>query len=277
MRLATARVGGGTTAVRLDGALATALPFADVGALLATGAGWQERARGDGGETIDAADLELEQLVPAPEKVLCVGLNYRAHVLESGRPLPEYPTLFAKFARCLIGPRDEIELPAVSDAPDWEAELAIVIGEPLHRAGEAEALAGVAGYTVANDVSMRDWQRRTTEMLQGKAFERCTPIGPHLVTGDEVDDARDLKLSCSVDGVTMQDSSTKDLIFSPAHLVSYISAIITLMPGDLILTGTPAGVGGARKPPVYLQAGQTVRTTIDGIGELVNVCVEERG
>jgi acylpyruvate hydrolase len=275
MRVASAQVEGAPAAVRVDGERATVLPFADVAELLASGDDWQRRAAESQGADRATAELSLAPVVPRPEKILCAGLNYRAHVLESGRPMPDYPPLFTKFWRSLVGPNDEIVLPPNSDMVDWEAELALVIGLPVRHADLEQARAAIAGYTVANDVSMRDWQRRTTEMTQGKAWERSTPLGPVLVTADELDDARDLRLRCSVDGVTMQDASTADLIFDPPTLVSYISGFITLVPGDVILTGTPSGVGGARKPPVYLQPGQTLRTSVEGLGELVNLCVKE--
>lgn len=192
-----------------------------------------------------------------------------------GRELPQHPTLFAKFANTLLGARDDIVLPAVSNEVDWEAELGVVIGAPVRRANVAQAAAAIAGYTVINDVSMRDWQWRTGEWLQGKAFEASTPVGPWLVTGDEVGDAADLELRCEVDGEVMQRSRTSDLLFSPADIVAYISQVTTLEPGDLIATGTPGGVGAARDPKVFLQPGQKVRVTVDGLGECVNICIEE--
>jgi len=212
-------------------------------------------------------------LLPQPSKVLCVGLNYRAHIAETGRDLPQYPTLFAKFAQTLLGARDDLVLPAVSDRVDWEVELGVVIGRAIYRASRDEAAAAIAGYTVTNDVSMRDWQNRTLQWLQGKMFERSTPVGPYLVTGDEVGDAADLEVRCEVDGTVMQRSRTSDLLFGPAEIAAYASQAITLLPGDLLLTGTPGGVGNARKPPVYLQPGQTLRTVIEGLGECVNQCV----
>jgi acylpyruvate hydrolase len=272
VKLGTARLDGGKAAVRIDGDEAIRLPHASLGELLASGPGWKERAAQADGTRHPLADLDFEIPVENPEKVICAGLNYRDHVLESGRELPEYPTLFAKFGRCLIGARDEIAIPLNSDRVDWEGELGVVIGEPLRHADADQAREAIAGYTVANDVSMRDWQVRTSEMLQGKAFERSTPVGPWIVTGDEIDDAADLKLSCVVDGTVMQDGSTADMIFGPAELAAYISSFITLMPGDLLLTGTPKGIGAVRKPPIYLEPGKIVETRIEGIGEMVNAC-----
>jgi acylpyruvate hydrolase len=274
VKLATARFDGATAAVRIDGDEAVSLPHPSLGELLASGPDWKERAARADGARRPLAGLEFDVPVAAPEKVICAGLNYRDHVLESGRELPEYPTLFAKFGRCLIGARDEIAIPSNSERVDWEGELAAVIGAPLRHADADQARTGIAGYTVANDVSMRDWQVRTSERLQGKAFEASTPVGPWIVTGDEVDDAADLSLTCIVDGTVMQDGSTADMIFGPAELAAYISSFITLMPGDLLLTGTPQGIGAVRKPPIYLEPGKVVETRIEGVGELVNACVQ---
>ncbi|MDX6337628.1 MAG: acylpyruvate hydrolase [Streptosporangiaceae bacterium] len=275
MRFATIRTTDGTTAARLDGDVLVPLAAADVGALLAAGEGPVAAERA-GAAPVPASEASFAPLIPRPSKVLCVGLNYRAHILETGRDLPEYPTLFAKFAQTLLGPHDDLVLPAVSDRVDWEVELGVVIGRPIYRASPDEAAAAIAGYTVTNDVSMRDWQRRTLQWLAGKMFERSTPVGPYLVTGDEAGDAADLEVRCEVDGAVMQQSRTSDLLFSPADIAAYASQAITLLPGDLLLTGTPGGVGDARKPPVYLQPGQTLRTVIEGLGECVNRCVPDK-
>ncbi len=274
MRFATIRTAdGSTTAARLDGDMLVPLAAADVGDLLAAGGAAPERP---GASPVPAGQASFAPVVPRPSKVICVGLNYREHILETGRELPEYPTLFAKFADTLLGARDELRLPALSDRIDWEVELAVIIGRPVYRASRDEAAAAIAGYTVSNDVSVRDWQRRTVQWLQGKAFQHTTPVGPYLVTGDEVGDAADLDIRCEVDGVVMQQSRTSDLLFSPADIAAYASQVITLQPGDLLLTGTPGGVGNARQPPVYLQPGQTMRSVIEGLGECVNRCVPEQ-
>jgi len=275
MRFATIRAGGGTTAARLEGDALVPLAASDVGELLARGnpAAAAERP---GAGPVPASEASFAPVITRPSKVLCVGLNYRAHILETGRELPEYPTLFAKFADTLLGAHDDLVLPAVSERVDWEVELGVVIGRPIHRASRDEAAAAIAGYTVTNDVSMRDWQRRTLQWLQGKAFERTTPAGPYLVTGDEVGDAADLEIRCEVDGAVMQQSRTSDLLFGPADIAAYASQIITLQPGDLLLTGTPGGVGDARTPPVYLQPGQALRSVVEGVGECVNQCVAEK-
>jgi acylpyruvate hydrolase len=189
-----------------------------------------------------------------------------------GRPLPEYPTLFAKYGRALIGAYDDIALPAVSEAMDWEAELGVVIGTSVRHADRDAARAAIAGYTVVNDVTARDWQYRTAQWLQGKTFEATTPVGPWLVTPDGFAGGT---LRCRVDNELVQEADTGDLVFDPVDLVAYVSSIITLVPGDLIATGTPGGVGHARAPARYLGDGAVVVTQIDGIGECRNVCRRE--
>ena len=275
MRLATIRTEYGTTAARLDGDVLVPLDAADVGEMLASGDEGPGRQR-EGAALVPVAEADFAPVVPRPGKVICVGLNYREHILETGRELPAYPTLFAKFADTLTGARDDLVLPSVSEKIDWEVELGVIIGRPVYRATAAEAAAAIAGYTVVNDVSMRDWQSRTLQWLQGKMFERTTPVGPYLVTAGEAGDAADLEVRCEVDGVVMQQSRTSDLLFGPADIVAYASQAITLKPGDLIATGTPGGVGNARKPPVYLRPGNVLRTFIEGLGECVNLCVAEK-
>ncbi len=274
MRLVTFRTDGGTRAGRVEGEEVVELDFDDVGALLASG-DWRLGAAG-AGRRHPLAGLSLAPVVVRPPAIVCVGLNYAAHAAEGGNEPPAYPTLFAKFASSLIGAHDDIALPSVSPCVDWEVELAFVVGGRGRYLSESEALGTIAGYTVANDVSMRDWQSRTSQFLQGKAFEACTPVGPALVTPDELPggSAEDLRLSCEVDGVAMQDSRTSDLIFGIGAVAAYISQIMSLEPGMLVLTGTPSGVGAARKPPVFLRAGQVMRTTIEGIGVLETHCVD---
>ena len=275
MRFATIRTGAGTTAARLDGDTLVQLDAADVGELLAAGDPASAPARA-GAALVPAAEADFAPVVTNPSKIICVGLNYRTHIAETGRELPEYPTLFAKVAETLVGPNDDLALPAVSEKVDWEVELAVVIGTPVYRAGKDEALAAIAGYAASNDVSMRDWQRRTLQWQAGKMFQHSTPVGPYLVTPDEVDHAADLEIRCEVDGAVMQQARTSDLLFTPADVVAYTSQVITLRPGDLILTGTTGGVGDARKPPVYLKPGQVLRSYVEGLGECVNHCVAEK-
>jgi acylpyruvate hydrolase len=273
LRLATIRTERGTRAARIEGDRAVELVVPDVGVLLASGV--DPASATTGGAVHAIGDVELAPVVPRPEKVFCLGLNYRAHILEMGHELPDHPTVFSKYAVALIGARDDIWLPQESTAVDWEAELGIVIGRPVRRASAADARAAIAGYTVVNDVSMRDWQYRTQQWDAGKTWEHATPVGPWLVTPDEVDHAADLRVTCDVDGERVQDGRTADLLFDPVATVQYLSTVCTLVPGDLISTGTPAGVGHGRKPPVYLRPGQVVRTAIEGIGELVNRCVPD--
>lgn len=276
MRLVTIRTATGTRAARVEGGALVPLDYEDVGALLAAVGPHGLAQVPSAGDPVAVKDSDFAPVVTRPSKILCVGLNYRTHILEMGRELPEHPTLFGKFADTLIGAHDDVVLPATSNQVDWEAELGVIIGAPLRRATPEQARAAIAGYTVVNDVSMRDWQWRTTQWLQGKAFEHSSPVGPFLVTPDEVDDARDLELRCEVDGVVMQQSRTADLLFDPATTAAYISQFTTLRPGDLIATGTPGGVGAARDPKVFLAPGQIVRTSIEGLGECLNVCREEK-
>ena len=219
---------------------------------------------------IPAAEATFLPAVPRPEKVICVGLNYRAHVEESHRDLPAYPVLFTKFASSLTGPYEPIPCPPESDAVDYEGELAVVIGARCRRVAAERALGVVAGYTVANDITMRDYQNRTHQWLQGKAWDRSTPIGPVLVTPDEVGDASALTIRTIVNGRTVQEAGAETMIFPVAKLISTISEFATLEPGDLILTGTPAGVGFRREPPLLLGDGDIVEVEIDGIGRIEN-------
>jgi acylpyruvate hydrolase len=273
MKLATAHLNGATRAGVVDGEELVLLPYADVGEALSSSDQWKETLPAAGGERRSLSDLRLASPVLRPEKIICAGLNYPDHAAEANLGIPDYPPLFAKFWRSLVGPSDHIQLPANSDAVDWEVELAVVIGKPVRQADLEGAKEAIAGYTLMNDVSMRDWQLRTTEFLQGKTFEASSPLGPYVVTLDEFDNPDSLRITCSVDGESMQDGSTGDMVVGPAALVSYISEFITLVPGDIIATGTPAGVGGARKPPLYLQAGQTVVSSSEEIGTLTNLCV----
>ena len=272
MRLLTVRTPEGTRAARQDGDTLIVLDAPDVGAVLA--AGGLEAAATATGRSMPLDEADLAPVIPRPPKIVCLGMNYRTHVEEMGREVPAHPTLFAKYARSLIGARDPIALPPESEQADWEVELAFVIGTEVRRAAGAEAGRAIAGFTVLNDVSMRDWQFRTMQFLQGKTWDRSTPLGPALVTPDEVGGTTpDLALSCEVDGEVMQQARTSDLLFDPEELVAYISTIVTLEPGDVVATGTPGGVGAGRTPPVFLKPGHVVRTSIEGIGDLVNECV----
>lgn len=206
------------------------------------------------------------------QRVLCVGLNFTDHAQEIGAKIPAYPTIFTKFGNSLIGPGEHIQLPAESQAVDWEVELCLVVGRRGRRVRVEEAQDHILGYTVLNDVSVRDWQGRTSEWFQGKNWDKTTPFGPVIVSPDELDIAGGLTMTCTVDGQTRQQGSTANLIFGPEHILSYISTFMTLEPGDLIALGTPAGVGLSLHPRQWLTAGQTVVTAIEGIGSLTNVC-----
>jgi 2-keto-4-pentenoate hydratase/2-oxohepta-3-ene-1,7-dioic acid hydratase in catechol pathway len=215
--------------------------------------------------------------VPDPPKVICIGLNYRDHAAESGAPIPREPVVFSKFATAVIGPEEAIRLPAVSSEVDYEAELVLVVGKKGRNIRKAEAMGHLAGYTVGHDVSARDWQLKKDgkQWLMGKTFDTFAPVGPWLVTRDEVADPHALAIRLRLNGETMQDSSTSQMIFRADDLLAYISQVITLQPGDLIFTGTPPGVGGARKPPVYLKGGDRVEVEIDTLGVLRNPVIQE--
>jgi acylpyruvate hydrolase len=276
MRLATIRRDGGTRAVRVEADHVVDTGRPDVGTLLGDPA-WRDVAAAAAGPAYPRDGLVYAPVVPRPGKILCVGLNFATHIREMGRELPPFPTIFNKFPEALVGARDDIVLPAVSEAVDWEAELAVIIGAPVRHADPAAAAAAIAGYSVLNDVTARDWQYRTTQWLPGKTFEATTPFGPELVTQDELGLGQPaLELSCAVDDDVVQSASTADLVFGPAATVSYVSAILTLQPGDVLALGTPGGVGHARLPPRYLQPGQVLTTCIDGLGACRNQCVREK-
>jgi acylpyruvate hydrolase len=262
-----------TKAVRQDGDTLTEIDgFADVGALLRS-ADWEATAKAANGAQHPVEGADLDAVVPSPGKIICVGHNYRNHIKEMGREVPEFPTLFAKYQESLIGPNDDLALPQESSTVDWESELAVVIGKKGRRISEADAADHIAGYAVLNDVSMRDYQFRTIQWLQGKTWENSTPFGPALVTTDEF--SAGPLMTSEVDGEIQQSTPTGDLVFTPEFLVSYISTIITLNPGDVIATGTPGGVGHAQDPKRYLQEGQLLVTTIEGLGQLNNRVVKE--
>ena len=201
-------------------------------------------------------------------KFICIGLNYSDHAAETGNPIPKEPVVFMKATSAITGPNDPVRIPRTSVKTDWEVELGVVIGAPAKYVEEADALSHVAGYCVAHDVSERSFQiEREGQWTKGKSCDSFGPIGPWLVTRDEIADPQDLRLWCDVNGKRMQDGTTKTMVYGVAHLVSYLSQFMTLEPGDIISTGTPPGVGMGMKPPQYLKAGDVVTLGIDGLGE----------
>lgn len=215
--------------------------------------------------------------IASPGKILCIGLNYRDHAAETNSPIPTEPIVFSKFSTAIVGPEDPVVLPKVAHEVDYEAEMVIVIGKQGKNIPKATAFQHVAGYVVGNDVSARDWQkgRPGGQWLLGKTPDTFAPIGPWMVTADEVGDPHDLRIQLRLNGQTLQDSRTKELIFGVDHLVSHISQLVTLHPGDLIFTGTPPGVGAARKPPVFLKSGDVMEVEIEHLGILRNPVVAE--
>lgn len=208
--------------------------------------------------------------IPRPRKLICVGLNYRDHAIESNMEIPKVPTIFNKFATSVIGPGDTVVLPKASEKPDYEAEMAVVIGPGGRHIGKEDWQAHVFGYTIVNDVSARDFQMATTQWLMGKTFDTFAPIGPWIVTADEVPDPHALDVKMTINGEVLQHSNTKELIFRVPDLIAYLSSVFTLEPGDIVSTGTPAGVGFARKPPRYLREGDDMVVSVSGVGELRN-------
>jgi acylpyruvate hydrolase len=223
------------------------------------------------------SEVKIEAPVRNPGKIICVGHNYREHILEMGRGLPDFPVVFAKFGNTIVGPQDNIPFYPVSEQLDYEAEFAFVIGKRARNVSQAEALQYVAGYTIVNDVTYRDIQRRTIQWLQGKTVEGTAPMGPWLVTADELKDPAGLEVVLTVNGEQRQRSNTANLVFSVPYLVEFLSNLMTLEPGDVILTGTPGGVGVAREPQVFLKDGDVVRIEIDRIGTLENKVKKAEG
>jgi len=237
----------------------------------------EARALESDGVVWRAGDVRLLPPVPAPPKILCVGRNYAEHAREGGGEPPTIPIYFGRFPHSLLGPGEPYVLPAVSEQVDYEGELAAVIGRRGRDIPESRALEYVAGYTVFNDISIRDFQRRTTQWMIGKNFDRSGPLGPALVTRDEVPDPQSLTLTVDVSGERLQEAGTNTMIFPVAFLIADVSRALTLEPGDVIATGTPSGVGFARKPPRWLRAGDTVRISITKVGVLETPVVARDG
>ena len=227
------------------------------------------------GEPFDPARTKLLAPVPRPPKIVCIGLNYRDHAAEANLPIPETPTVFAKFPTAVTGHRHPIVLPKNSAKPDYEAEFAVVIGQGGRHIPEDRWREHVFGYTIVNDVSARDFQMATTQWMMGKTFDTFAPIGPAIVTADEIADPSNLDISLTLSGEEMQHSNTRHLIFGVPKLIAFLSSVFTLEPGDIISTGTPSGVGFARKPPRWLRPGDEVVVRVEGLGELANPVVAE--
>ena len=270
MKLATLRTQFGTTAIRIDGpGVGVELDFDDVGQLLQA-EDWCKSAQLSG-EPIAFREQDLAPVIPTPSKIICVGVNYAKHAREMGRELPEQPTLFVKFPEALTGPYDDIYVPDWATSKlDYEGELAVVIGSRAHNVAMADALEHAAGYAVMNDYTLRDFQRRTTQFHAGKSFYRTAGFGPWLTTSDEWAPGGNARITTTVDGEVRQADNTDDLIFSVAELIAFCSKLYPLNPGDVIVTGTPEGVGFARKPQAFIQDGQTVRIEVEGLGAIEN-------
>jgi 2-keto-4-pentenoate hydratase/2-oxohepta-3-ene-1,7-dioic acid hydratase in catechol pathway len=238
----------------------------------------EQVARRDKAVKILAVSAKFLAPVPDPHKIVCLGLNYRDHAAESGAPIPRDPVLFSKYTTALIGHGENVVLPPVSQEVDYEAELVVVVGKRGRNVMADAALEYVAGYTIGHDVSARDWQLKKDgkQWMVGKTFDTFAPVGPVLVTADEVPDPHHLAIRLRLNGQTMQDSTTGQMIFGVGATLAYLSQVFTLEPGDLIFTGTPPGVGMARKPPVYLKGGDVVEVEIEGLGVLRNPVVQGR-
>jgi 2-keto-4-pentenoate hydratase/2-oxohepta-3-ene-1,7-dioic acid hydratase in catechol pathway len=224
-------------------------------------------------EELPLADVRLLPSVVDPGKIACIGRNYRGHAAEQDAEAPVEPLVFAKFASSLIAHGEPVRLPPLTAQPDYEAELAAVIGTPVRDASEAQALAAVAGYTILNDVTARDLQRTDGQWTRAKSLDTFGPLGPAIVTADEVGDPQSLTVRCFLNGELVQEASTADMIHSVARLAAYLSRAFTLLPGDIVATGTPSGVGAFRTPPRFLRPGDVVRCEIEPIGALENPVV----
>ena len=280
MKLATFTHSGVTRIGVLDGeqiidlaAAASELPT-EMCAFLAAGESALEAARGADSPRIALADVKLEAPLLRPPKILAVGLNYADHVAETGMETPKHPMIFNKQSTSIVGPGADVHVPKVSKLLDYECELVVVIGRRCRHVPKDRAREVIAGYTIANDVSVRDWQMRVPTFTMGKSFDTHCPLGPAIVTGDEFDPS-DHEIKTFINGELRQHSNTKELIFDCFDLVEHLSTAFTLEPGDIISTGTPSGVAVAMKPPVWLKAGDVMRIEIEGLGSLENPVIDE--
>ena len=248
--------------------------YPDLRAVIAAGA-YSELEADDGGEEWSADEIVFLPTIPNPRKIICVGVNYRPHAEEMGREQPDYPVLFVRFPESLVGHSQSLTKPRVSERYDYEGEFAVVIGKACRHVRPADAFGVIAGYTCFMDGSVRDWQRHTSQFTAGKNFTGSGAMGPELVTVDEVADLQSLGLRTLVNDEVMQSGRLDELIFGVPELIGYCSTFAELLPGDVIATGTPGGVGVARNPPVFLGPGDRVQVEIDQIGRLDNVVIEE--
>lgn len=271
MRFANVEFNGLVRAARIEGEVANLLLAQSISA----GFDFAALRESASEKSVSTAEVRFLSPVIRPGKVICLGLNFKAHAEEAGRELPDYPVLFTKFTESIIGPYEGIVVPPESQMVDYEAELAVVIGKHARRVKAEGALDVIAGYTVANDVSMRDYQSKSHQWLQGKAWPRCTPLGPWFVTADELGDASGLEIRLELDGVELQNSTTDLMIFDVPTTIAALTEFVELQPGDVILMGTPSGVGFKREPPEYLTPGRRVRVEIERIGAIENVVVAE--
>jgi acylpyruvate hydrolase len=289
MRLVTCRSGSGEEVAVVDGddvlAVRDLVPDAPGDMIGVIAAGEQLRDQlaaalrsAPAGARRPLGSIELLPPIPRPGKVLCLGLNYAAHAREGGNEVPDYPTVFVRVTTSLVAPGAPVVRPRASDKLDYEVELAIVIGRRCHDMAEDDALPFVFGYTIMNDVSVRDYQRRTSQWTMGKNFDGTGPMGPAIVTADELPPgARGLAIRTRLNGELLQDGNTADMVFPVPRIVSLLSEVMTLEPGDVIATGTPSGVGHARRPPLWMKPGDVVACEIEGIGTLSNPIVDASG
>ncbi|MGH9609555.1 MAG: fumarylacetoacetate hydrolase family protein [Bryobacteraceae bacterium] len=254
------------------------LGFESALGFIESGAEGQKRAKAAMRDTapLRLKDVKLLAPIPRPRKLICVGLNYLDHARETGAEIPTVPTIFNKFATAVIGPGENIVLPRVSQAPDYEAEFAFVIGRGGRHIAKEDWRDHVFGYTIVNDVSARDFQRATSQWLMGKTFDTFAPTGPWIITADEIEDPHNLDVQIEINGEQLQNSNTRELIFKIPDLIPFLSSVFTLEPGDIVSTGTPSGVGFARKPPRFLRPGDDVVVKVSSIGELRNPVVAEK-
>ena len=287
MKLVTFSYQGKISIGKIEGAEVVDLCASDPGLpatmreLLSGGPALMQRARdvnAQNGATIPLADVRLEAPVPNPSKYLAIGMNYAKHAEEARRAgvqVPETQVWFNKQVSCINGPFDAVHMPKVSDKLDYEAELGVVIGKRCRHVSASDARSVIAGYLVCNDVSVRDWQRRAATMTLGKSFNTTGPIGPWIVTDDEVADPHALTLRMLVNGKVRQEITTGEMVFNIFEQIAYLSTVMTLEPGDILATGTPSGVGAAMEPPSWLQIGDVMRVEIDGIGHIENLVIAE--